>query len=66
MKAPCPICKKVVLWEGNAFRPFCSERCQLLDLSGWLGERYRVPDEASEEWPEAPPLSDDSQTFPQK
>ncbi len=66
MKAPCPICKKLVLWEGNAFRPFCSERCQLVDLSSWLGERYRVPDDASEAWPEAPQLGDDSQAFPQE
>lgn len=25
------------------FRPFCSERCRLLDLEGWLSERYRIP-----------------------
>jgi endogenous inhibitor of DNA gyrase (YacG/DUF329 family) len=25
------------------FRPFCSERCQLVDLQGWFGERYRIP-----------------------
>jgi hypothetical protein len=38
----CPICKKSVTWEGNPFRPFCSERCKLIDLDNWLGERYRV------------------------
>ena len=59
MKTPCPICKKVVLWEGNAFRPFCSERCQLVDLSSWLGERYRVPDETPEELTGFPVLGDD-------
>ena len=40
---PCPICHKAVSWEGNAFRPFCSDRCRLVDLQGWLGERYRIP-----------------------
>ena len=26
-----------------AHRPFCSDRCRLLDLGKWLGEEYRVP-----------------------
>ena len=39
----CPTCHKAVSWEGNAFRPFCSERCRLVDLQGWVGERYRIP-----------------------
>jgi uncharacterized protein len=43
MTAKCPMCGKVVKWEGNVFRPFCSERCQLLDLEGWFSERYRLP-----------------------
>lgn len=39
----CPICKRNTTWEGNPFRPFCSERCKLIDLDNWLAERYRVP-----------------------
>jgi len=39
----CPICKESGAWEGNPFRPFCSERCKLIDLDNWLGERYRSP-----------------------
>ena len=39
----CPTCHKAVSWEGNAFRPFCSDRCRLVDLQGWFGERYRIP-----------------------
>ena len=27
---------------GNPFRPFCSERCKLIDLDHWLSERYRI------------------------
>jgi hypothetical protein len=38
----CPICKQSVAWEGNPFRPFCSERCKLIDLDNWLEERYRI------------------------
>ena len=46
---PCPTCHKAVSWEGNVFRPFCSDRCRLVDLQGWFGERYRIPqDDASD------------------
>jgi hypothetical protein len=39
----CPTCDKTVLMEGNISRPFCSERCRLLDLNSWLTEQYQVP-----------------------
>ena len=29
--------------QANAFRPFCSERCKLIDLGAWASEAYRVP-----------------------
>jgi len=47
MKVRCPRCGKVVEWEGNPFRPFCSERCRLIDLGKWLEEEYRIPSEDS-------------------
>jgi endogenous inhibitor of DNA gyrase (YacG/DUF329 family) len=46
----CPICDKETRSEGNPYRPFCSERCKLLDLGNWAGERYSVP--TKEEPPE--------------
>jgi hypothetical protein len=45
MKVRCPICKKNVEWDGNLTRPFCSERCRLLDLNAWVDEEYRIPAE---------------------
>ncbi|HKP46919.1 MAG TPA: DNA gyrase inhibitor YacG [Pyrinomonadaceae bacterium] len=39
----CPTCKRDVEWENNPFRPFCSERCKLVDLGKWMTEEYRVP-----------------------
>jgi len=39
----CPICGKPVEWKDNPFRPFCSERCKLLDLGRWVSEEYSVP-----------------------
>ena len=39
----CPICKKPVeLSPKNRFRPFCSERCQLIDLGKWASDDYRI------------------------
>ena len=42
----CPTCSKQVEWQDNPFRPFCSERCKLLDLGKWVSEEYRVPGKA--------------------
>ena len=41
----CPTCRKEIAWENNPHRPFCSDRCQLIDLSAWTEERYRIPAE---------------------
>ncbi len=39
----CPICRKPVdLSSSNRFRPFCSERCRMVDLGKWAGGDYRV------------------------
>lgn len=48
----CPHCGKPAnATADNAFRPFCSERCKLIDLGAWLGEAHRIslatpPDDA--------------------
>jgi uncharacterized protein len=39
----CPTCRAEVTWENNPYRPFCSERCRLIDLGAWVQERYRIP-----------------------
>ncbi len=45
MTVKCPQCGKETPWEGNPCRPFCSERCKLLDLGAWAAEEYRVEGE---------------------
>jgi hypothetical protein len=37
------MCGRDLPQEPNPHRPFCSERCRLLDLSAWTSERYRIP-----------------------
>jgi endogenous inhibitor of DNA gyrase (YacG/DUF329 family) len=41
----CPICIKETAWDDNPFRPFCSERCRLVDLGKWASEDYRIAGE---------------------
>jgi endogenous inhibitor of DNA gyrase (YacG/DUF329 family) len=41
-KISCSICKKPATKEGNEFFPFCSERCKLIDLGNWLGDKYSI------------------------
>ena len=40
---PCPRCGEASTWEANEFRPFCSERCKLIDLGAWASDEYKVP-----------------------
>ncbi|EHR41339.1 DNA gyrase inhibitor YacG [Alishewanella jeotgali] len=41
----CPTCEKTVVWAAESpFRPFCSERCKLIDLGDWAAENHRIAD----------------------
>ncbi len=47
MKVNCPTCDNAVEWSAaSPFRPFCSERCKLIDLGDWAAENHRIPDKA--------------------
>jgi endogenous inhibitor of DNA gyrase (YacG/DUF329 family) len=45
MKGPvCPTCRKPLPADADRrFRPFCSERCKLIDLQKWLGGAFVIP-----------------------
>ncbi len=56
----CPRCGTPVAWQPqNRWRPFCSERCKMIDLGAWANEEYRVPEtekrDGSEEERSNPP-----------
>ena len=39
----CPTCQTEVIWAKEShYRPFCSERCQLIDLGKWANEEKRI------------------------
>jgi endogenous inhibitor of DNA gyrase (YacG/DUF329 family) len=39
-----------VEWSpASPYRPFCSERCRLIDLGAWFNEQHKIPDESAAE-----------------
>lgn len=43
---PCPTCRKPAPYTpANKYRPFCSERCRLIDFGGWTSEQFRIEGE---------------------
>jgi hypothetical protein len=53
MRVRCPACGASVPWnEHSPWRPFCCERCKLIDLGDWAAERHVIPGSDS------PPSSD--------
>ena len=45
----CANCKKVFNYYDSEFRPFCSEKCKMIDLGHWFNESYTVPEENNNE-----------------
>lgn len=40
----CPTCQRDSEWSiNNLYRPFCSERCKLIDLGDWAAEKHAIP-----------------------
>ncbi len=43
-KVKCPYCGQPAVFSSeNPYRPFCSERCRLIDLGQWANEEFRIP-----------------------
>ncbi|HUI58657.1 MAG TPA: DNA gyrase inhibitor YacG [Steroidobacteraceae bacterium] len=51
----CPTCRREIDWAAAPFRPFCSERCRLIDLGGWLSEKHSIPGDAPDTEPDHDP-----------
>jgi endogenous inhibitor of DNA gyrase (YacG/DUF329 family) len=40
----CPTCRRAVEWSSESlYRPFCSDRCRLIDLGAWFSEKHAIP-----------------------
>ena len=45
----CPTCGAPVEWKSdNKYRPFCSDRCKLIDLGAWAAEEHAIPGDTLE------------------
>lgn len=45
IQVACPTCQKLAQYSvKNPYRPFCSERCKMIDLGEWANEGYKIPD----------------------
>ncbi|GGW58287.1 MULTISPECIES: DNA gyrase inhibitor YacG [Halomonadaceae] len=48
LEVACPQCAAPVVWSTQStYRPFCSQRCQLLDLGAWADESHRISGESA-------------------
>ncbi|NEV61972.1 DNA gyrase inhibitor YacG [Thiorhodococcus minor] len=55
----CPHCGRPVEWtEISRWRPFCSERCRLIDLGDWIEENHRISDPTDAPSEDPPPSED--------
>lgn len=57
----CPHCGKEVTWSPESrWRPFCSEKCKLIDLGEWFDENRKIPEqqEPAKPFPKADESSD--------
>jgi len=61
----CPRCGVPVSWGAQSpFRPFCSERCKMIDLGAWANEDYRVAVKAEDNGVDLPPAQAPKHTEP--
>lgn len=63
-KICCPICGKNNTWRSeNKFRPFCSDRCKLIDLGEWAKGTRTIPGEPADLNPSSDDQDDSSDHF---
>ena len=60
-RAPCPQCGNALAAGAEQWRPFCSERCKLMDLGHWFAGTYSIPADHDSDAPAAPPAPGDQE-----
>jgi endogenous inhibitor of DNA gyrase (YacG/DUF329 family) len=60
-RVKCPTCRRELDWATAPYRPFCSDRCRLIDLGAWLSEGHAIPGESAvPEGDESPTTSEEN------
>lgn len=54
MEVKCPTCKKKFKYYDSKFRPFCTEKCKMIDLGHWFDESYTVEGKTNSVYIEEP------------
>jgi len=54
MEVKCPTCKKKFNYYDSSFRPFCKEKCKMIDLGHWFDESYTVEGKTNSVYIEEP------------
>ncbi|MDH3646386.1 MAG: DNA gyrase inhibitor YacG [Gammaproteobacteria bacterium] len=63
MQVNCPNCRKSVEWsQESVWRPFCSNRCRLIDLGAWFNEEHRITDESDPAASQSPDIDEQEHT----
>lgn len=58
VRVRCPTCGRELDWSAAPFRPFCTERCRLIDLGAWLSEQHAIPGESAAGHEDPPPADE--------
>lgn len=61
LKVNCPHCSLEFLYYSSDFRPFCSERCKMVDMGMWLEEAYAIKGPSFDPYIEQREESDESE-----
>ena len=57
----CPNCGNAVPWTPQSrWRPFCAQRCKMIDVGGWASESYRVPTADAPDPDDSAPRADET------
>jgi endogenous inhibitor of DNA gyrase (YacG/DUF329 family) len=57
----CPTCQRAIEWSDQfPYRPFCSDRCRLIDLGAWFSEAHAIPGDPPHGPDEMPPGAKES------
>lgn len=56
LEVKCPTCKKKFEYYSSEQRPFCTEKCKMVDMGQWLTESYTIEGKSNTVYIEDPDL----------
>ena len=56
LSVKCPNCTKSFSYYNSEFRPFCCEKCKMIDMGQWMSETYSIAGRTNSVFIEEPEL----------